>query len=70
MVAPDPPSKRVIEQHLHGGEIAGMAGAIDLDDQPRHPREVAGAFLDELDARQFRERNRIGEPTRRLPVRD
>ena len=39
--------------HLHGGEIAGMTGTIDLDDQPRHPREVARAFLDELHAGKF-----------------
>ena len=48
------------EQHLHGGEIAGVAGAIDLDDQPRHAREIARAFLDELHARQLGERDGVG----------
>src|SRR5947209_14307446 len=38
------------EQHLHGGEVARMAGAVDLDDQPRHARKIARAFLDELHA--------------------
>ena len=58
MVAPEPPSCNV-QQHLHGGEIAGMTGAVDLHDQPRHAREVARAFLDELHLRKLRERDGV-----------
>ncbi len=48
------------QQHLHGGEIAGVAGAVDLDDQPRDAREVARALLDEGDARQLGKRDGVG----------
>ena len=49
------------QQHLHGGEVAGVAGAVDLDDQPRHAGEVARAFLDELHLRKLGERNGVGD---------
>jgi hypothetical protein len=38
-----------------------VTGAVDLDDQPRHPRQIARAFLDELHPRQFGERDGIGD---------
>jgi hypothetical protein len=48
------------QQHLHGGEIAGVPGSIDLDDEPRHPRQIARALLDELHAGKLGERDGVG----------
>ena len=49
------------QQHLHGREIARMAGPIDLDNQPGYSREVTRALLDELHAREPGERDGIGD---------
>src|ERR1700733_13519596 len=37
------------QQHLHGGVVMRMAGTINLDDQPRHSREITRALFDAVD---------------------